>query len=416
MKKNLMTKIMISSILSVGTFTVIPLLASCNETDLINRNDIYSQNSNLGDEKILPPIDLKNLPDDLSKIHVDQIGVDPYLDMTEIYNGRFDKQLNKSNFKTTAEWIKSFKNTSTRIHVKDEAFDKTKVDLSVETVWSKGVIGIKDWKDIQKRFKPYSANYIKPEIKNGLFNTSKSYYTLEDDWACMSAVQTNWILWWLKNNEDKIKQWLKQNPDNGIALNKKDVRNFVTYKNDWQSSIFLEVINNLPKRYVNTDVKLLKWFFVGDERLQSGGFFKNLFKDQKNKIKLETNFHLYQNYNDVKDYITWDMLQGNIGGLSVIYEEAKLAHIITLYGADFDDQKNLVAVWVSDSDTATRFTKDYKQYLDFPPQIQRKYLIEKNGGLYLANKQGDTGAVEKIYAYNSFKDDSSIWDKTNLKK
>ena len=228
---------------------------------------------------------------------------------------------------------------------------------TIYNVWVKGITppSESDFTNLDLGFS-YMMNVAPWKPGQGWYDINK-LRDGSDNLLCSGAVATNMLHWWLEQNKDYIDKYLQQNPDNGKNSNKNlDVRTSSTFHSQTNSDIF-----NILKRMFGagpiwTD-KALLWYINGfnmdfptgpqydsphfDGR---GGFFKDVFK--KPGLTDRSYVGTYDLLNNrLLEWLKKDIALGISHKTPTIYD-----HIITLWGASFDDEGNLVGVYTTDSD------------------------------------------------------------------
>ncbi|WP_066675018.1 IdeS/Mac family cysteine endopeptidase [Clostridium septicum] len=178
-----------------------------------------------------------------------------------------------------------------------------------------------------------------------------------DNLLCSGAVAANMLHWWLEQNKDYIDKYLQQNPDNGKNSNKNlDVRTSSTFHSQTNSDIF-----NILKRMFGagpiwTDRALL--WYINDFNMKfptipqydsphfdyRGGFFRDIFK--KPGLTDRSYVGTYDLLNNrLLEWLKKDVALGISHKTIAVYD-----HIITLWGASFDEDGNIIGIYTTDSD------------------------------------------------------------------
>ncbi|AYE34025.1 IdeS/Mac family cysteine endopeptidase [Clostridium septicum] len=191
----------------------------------------------------------------------------------------------------------------------------------------------------------------------GWYDINKTKNGSGDDFLCSGAVAANMLHWWLDQNKEYVDRYLAQNPENGKNLNKTlDIRTSSTFHDQKNSDIFNLIKNCFRNKSLWANSTLV-WYINGfsmdfpigpqytsphfDARV---GFLRDIFKER--------------GLTDVSYIGSYDLF--NIRLLEWLQEDKALGivhrtlasydHIITLWGASFDENGNIIGIYVTDSD------------------------------------------------------------------
>ena len=226
------------------------------------------------------------------------------------------------------------------------------------------------------------VEYIAPyKAGNGWYDINKTDTQAQDANLCFAAVATNMLHWWIAQNTDNIKEYLTLHPD---APRADEIRKFLTPVTSQEErsiyNIFLRQYANRKEGYwpdLLEDQFINGYYpketggtndpdFDGSDLIQkgpdsNGGFFYNVFRTE-----ILTNRHQYdRGYSslstDLKHYIT----RGDL--ISLTYDTGKSAHVVTVWGVEYNKDGHLTGVYFSDSDD------------DKANGMQRYSVLNKNG-------------------------------------
>ncbi|MDO4772901.1 MAG: IdeS/Mac family cysteine endopeptidase [Bacillota bacterium] len=200
------------------------------------------------------------------------------------------------------------------------------------------------------------------------FVPNKKWYDVNkvrelDKALCSGAVGANMLHWWLEQNDDKVRAFLAKDPSNGIIGSDggyNDLNTFLnSFKNQQKSSIFEMVtlyfgggtgvwadhtmdlfINGYKAPNSNALNSEAKY-----ERDRRGGFFYPVFG--KTRLTDRSNSQRYHVFNErVKQWL------GEGKAIAVSYEinGTGYGHIYNIWGAEFNLNGKLTAIFISDSD------------------------------------------------------------------
>lgn len=235
-----------------------------------------------------------------------------------------------------------------------------------------------------------------------------------DDLLCSGAVASNMLHWWLDQNKNYIDRYLRENADRAFLPGEKnfwkDLKNYRnSFKNQYDSTIFnmfklyYGSYNNLwadtsadffingyrihPQGYINTPN-----FFKRDER---GGFFHEVFKDE-----VLTTRKFSGALDSLSRTILQELQNGNIMGIEHTVISNRVSHIITIWGAEFDEKANLIGLYISDSDDK------YENNVGM-----KKYRIASKGGKPAITTSNEKESGSNLIYIHSLKLGQDKWQK-----
>ncbi|QBJ74449.1 hypothetical protein C6H62_01745 [Clostridium chauvoei] len=253
----------------------------------------------------------------------------------------------------------------------------------------------------------YSINVAPWKPGQGWYDINKVKGGSGDNLFCSGAVATNMLHWWLDQNKEYIDRYLAQNPENGKNLDKSlHIRTSSTFHDQKNSDIF-----NLLKKYfrnnVLSSVKTLLWYINGssiglptspyiDTR---AGFLSGIFKQED-----LTDVCYIGPYDLLNSRLLEWLQEDKVLGISHENVGVNYNHIITLWGASFDEAGNLLGIYVTDSDDEKSKISDnvlygMKYYRTVKDPNGRARMTTYNG------KENNRGAkLSVLYSFNLGKD------------
>ncbi|HEL2595191.1 TPA: IdeS/Mac family cysteine endopeptidase [Streptococcus suis] len=218
---------------------------------------------------------------------------------------------------------------------------------------------------VKEKYGDY-LNYTAPfEAGKGYYDTNKSLNASFIDLnLCFAAVSSNMVHWWLEQNSSYVERYLKEknstvNVGENYAIT--DLRRYIdsfqeqqnsrvfdmfkTYygyrTNGFVSDALVDLFINGYKPKVQGGVNLEDSQLVPDSR---GGFFYDVFKEKKLTNRLFSGS--YERFGeDVRTVLE------SKGLLGLTYRTLGYAtHIVTVWGAEYDNQGKIRAVYITDSD------------------------------------------------------------------
>ncbi|MEG3265045.1 IdeS/Mac family cysteine endopeptidase [Streptococcus suis] len=218
---------------------------------------------------------------------------------------------------------------------------------------------------VKEKYGDY-LNYTAPfEAGKGYYDTNKSLNASFIDLnLCFAAVSSNMVHWWLEQNSSYVERYLKEknstvNVRENYAIT--DLRRYIDSFQDQQNSrvfdmfktyygyrtngfvsdALVDLFINGYKPKVQGGVNLEDSQLVPDSR---GGFFYDVFKEKKLTNRIFSGS--YERFGeDVRTVLE------SKGLLGLTYRTLGYAtHIVTVWGAEYDNQGKIRAVYITDSD------------------------------------------------------------------
>ena len=198
----------------------------------------------------------------------------------------------------------------------------------------------------------------------GWFDNNKTPSGENDRVLCSGAVASNMLHWWMEQNSSYINRFLNNRPDRYVLLGDVSVwKNLNTYLSSFEGPGNSKIFDMFKLYYGRTNGiwadTSVDFFingykmsltgatnsperFVRDER---GGFFNEVFG-----TNILTRRYFSGEYQDFSDSVKTELQRGNIMGLSYRTGSKTSNHIITVWGADFDNTGKIIGIYVTDSD------------------------------------------------------------------
>lgn len=285
------------------------------------------------------------------------------------------------------------------------------------TIWAEGV-NI-DNSDFHLFRDGDTAEYFitKHGAGSGWYDINKNF-DMKDGVLCAGAVATNMFHWWLDINKDYVDRYLAEDINNAsITISDKtvDLRELKeVYENEGyrDKSKFFDFIKQTFSGAVWVD-KILDLYINGysysrryaknikgvDKANSSVNFFNKVFSDN-----LLTN--VYDNITDIEEFsniVKSELESGKVLGLGYI-GGIVVGHAVTLWGADFDENDRLVAVYISDSDDGSL------KYDNSCIGLKRFKVSQVGDSVKISGyKEADVGS--KIFMVYSLMSGKEYWEK-----
>ena len=264
----------------------------------------------------------------------------------------------------------------------DNVVQYTNEDGEIRTIiWVKGINGpvMGEGRDFHKEITQGGKNtyvmYTVPYSSgDGWYDVNKTRSggnTDIDKNLCFAAVSSNMLHWWFDQNIENVDRYIEKNGDI-IRANRKLSDLKTSFESPENSKIFelYKVLYGYNERGFYSD--LLMDLFIngytpnlkGGTNIESddlipnnnGGFFYDVFKGEK-----LTDRTYGGNYESLSNLLKEILGNGGIVGLShKVFSKSN--HIVTLWGAEYDLNGKLKAVYISDSDDQYERNVGMKRY------------------------------------------------------
>ena len=235
---------------------------------------------------------------------------------------------------------------------------------NITSLWVKGLNppSISDFK--KEKYGDYEILTTQYVPNRGWFDNNKTPSGENDRVLCSVAVASNMLHWWMEQNSSYINRFLNNRPDRYVLLGDVSVwKNLNTYLSSFEGPGNSKIFDMFKLYYGRTNGiwadTSVDFFingykmsltgatnsperFVRDER---GGFFNEVFG-----TNILTRRYFSGEYQDFSDSVKTELQRGNIMGLSYRTGSKTSNHIITVWGADFDNTGKIIGIYVTDSD------------------------------------------------------------------
>ncbi len=256
------------------------------------------------------------------------------------------------------------------ITLKQKAED---TDWRDKTVWVYGIHNppVNEW-GYSSTF-PYEEKGLKWDISYGWYDCNKRFPNgglgNNDSNLCWAAASSNLLYWWLEQNKEYIDRFGKY-----------------TGPKEYKNSLDCEIFEFYKKNFHNTGNEVaaaLSWFLTGRYGMvekDGAGFFREVFGSVH--VARITRFSERSFPEELKKAFT----EKEAIECTIRYPNNQLIHAITLWGADFDSNGDVKAIYITennDRDIAeqTEFV-DYKGRKITQAGIVQKRVQKKSDGFY----------------------------------
>lgn len=261
---------------------------------------------------------------------------------------------------------------------------------------------------------PYEEGQGYFDVNKAPFGTNKEI----DRNLCFAAVASNTLHWYLRENKKEIQDYIKNNGDviRTVGANTYSLKEMLNQEVEQQGSLiyqyFKEMYGNNATGYYT--VPLMDLFLNGytpkedrktnieDKDLQPdrrGGFLYGILGG-----KLQTGLRSVKDVKDMGESLQYYLSNGFV--LCLSYKTFSYNHVVTLWGAEYDANGRLCAVYVTDSD-------DQDETGDEVDVAMKRYRVKEEGQKsYLSNaiSESSKGALVNSIQYLRFGGEADLED------
>lgn len=326
-----------------------------------------------------------------------------------------EKELEKR--KKLLEKIENGKNSNVVEYETEEGEKRT-------VLFVKGVIppGLGENGDFRKTEEHGYIDYKAPfKTEQGYFDVNKAPFGTDktiDRNLCFAAAASNTLHWYLQENREVIEKYIEDNGDvkktiGGTIYSLKEMLNQeVEQQDSLIYQYFKEMYGNNETGYYT--VPLMDLFLNGytpkedrkinieDKNLQPdgrGGFLYGILGG-----KLQTGLRSVKDVKDMGESLQYYLSNGFV--LCLSYKTFSYNHVVTLWGAEYDANGRLCAVYVTDSD-------DQDETGDEVDVAMKRYRVKEEGQRsYLSNaiSESSKGALVNSIQYLRFGGEADVED------
>lgn len=297
--------------------------------------------------------------------------------------------------------------------------------------WTDGITPPKmDPKDPSSDFKKVEDNtgnktfidYIAPYVPGkGWYDVNKTLDQTQDANLCFSAAASNMLHWWFDRNSGYIDQYLAMHPDAPKAADIRELK--VPPAGQQDSKIYARFAQQFANRQKGFWPDLLQDQFINgytpkenggltdpDHEGQSliekgpdkrGGFFYKVFGPN---ILTRRRYYDYISYGDLSRDLKTFITQGDM--VTLTYDMGASAHVVTLWGAEYDSKGNLCGVYYTDSDDDK--TMDIGMH--------RYRVINRTGVPYVTTDVRDDGLGSRVTCLTTLSTGKDTWEKFTVQQ
>ncbi|MCU6748476.1 MULTISPECIES: IdeS/Mac family cysteine endopeptidase [Lachnospiraceae] len=260
------------------------------------------------------------------------------------------------------------------------------------------------------------VEYIAPYTAgNGWYDVNKTPDQTQDANLCFSAAAANTLHWWLDQNTTYIDRYLAAYPEAPKAEEIRELKGQTPGQHD--SKIYARFVEQFANRTTGNWPDILQDQFIngyppkenggtndpeydGKKLMETGpdkrgGFFYPVFGPD---ILTQRRFYDFTgNYQSISADMKQFFEQGQI--VTLTYKLWESAHVVTVWGAEYDSAGNLSGVYFSDSD-------DMDEY-----GMHRYRVVNKKGQAYVTTDMSDDGGGSPITCLTTLSTGTRYWEK-----
>ncbi|MET3557374.1 hypothetical protein ABID29_000483 [Streptococcus rupicaprae] len=296
------------------------------------------------------------------------------------------------------------------------------VEKVAKTQWVQGV-NVEDHEFVKVTETDAEYFVTKHSAGQGWYDINKNGH--DDGDLCAGAVATNMLHWWVDRNKDYIDRYLHENKDNGTYTVRdtnfdfRKAREVYTGEKGYsdQSRFFDIVKQAFPHSAVWTN-KILDLYINGYGYNQSSSMQNPPVEKEKLTSKINffrnvfggtplTHYESIHSHSQFSESIKTALEQGKAIGVAYYHNPDAAGHIVTAWGADFDESGKVIAIYVSDSDDGDEpVLGDQKSQVGL-----RRYRVEEHGGKLRLTSRKQEGFGSYIGFINTLSQGTEDWKK-----
>lgn len=262
------------------------------------------------------------------------------------------------------------------------------------------------------------VDYVAPyKPGNGWYDVNKTPTQELDKNLCFSAAASNMLHWWMDQNAGYIDRYLQLYPN---APKAEEIRMFKDSPVDQQNSkIYARFVEQFAGRQEGYWADLLQDQFIngyppkanggvndpdwdGSALLQNGpdargGFFFQVFGADILTQRRTYDYASGSSYQTLSQDVKSFFQQGD--AVTLTYDMGASAHVVTLWGAEYDPAGNLSAVYYTDSDDA------------YDKGMHRYRVVNRGGIPYVTTDIRDDGSGSRVTYVTTLSTGRDRWEK-----
>jgi len=196
------------------------------------------------------------------------------------------------------------------------------------------------------------------------FNTRKITHTYAlfggyhgpypDGNQCWAKTDANMLHWWFEQNKDNIEKYIEKKGITGDDVNmyKPYYKRDLTDEHEDQKSSIANLFREKCKNSGGSPARGLRWYLFGlddFELLRNKGYSPALFKDVFNQSNTPIEWVTIRTKKEFENTLKTALNSKKAVGLNRYGAQDNTQHAITLWGAAFDEDDNIIAIYVVDN-------------------------------------------------------------------
>ena len=267
------------------------------------------------------------------------------------------------------------------------------------------------------------------------FNTRKITHTYAlfggyhgpypDGNQCWAKTDANMLHWWFEQNKDNIEKYIEKKGITGDDVNmyKPYYKRDLTDEHEDQKSSIANLFREKCKNSGGSPAKGLQWYLFGlddFELLRNKGYSPALFKDVFNQSNTPIEWVTIRTKKEFEDTLKAALNAKKAVGLNR-YGTDGTQHAITLWGAAFDEDDNIIAIYVVDNNDVPNRVFTYGiQYQDgvdiyAEPDYEHNDRLRYNPYFfnYSSNSLSKKHCIGEIITLDKGEDQWAEWKRNN---
>ena len=268
------------------------------------------------------------------------------------------------------------------------------------------------------------------------FNTRKITHTYAlfggyhgpypDGNQCWAKTDANMLHWWFEQNKDNIEKYIEKKGITGDDVNmyKPYYKRELTNEHEDQKSSIANLFREKCKDSGGSPARGLRWYLFGlddFELLRNKGYSPALFKDVFNQSNTPIEWVTIRTKKEFEDTLKAALNSKKAVGLNRYGAQDNTQHAITLWGAAFDEDDNIIAIYVVDNnDVPNRvFTYgiQYQNGVDIyaEPEPDQNNPLRDNPYFfnYSSNSLSKNHCIGEIITLDKGEDQWAEWKRNN---
>ena len=196
------------------------------------------------------------------------------------------------------------------------------------------------------------------------FNTRKITHTYAlfggyhgpypDGNQCWAKTDANMLHWWFEQNKDNIEKYIEKKGITGDDVNmyKPYYKRDLTDEHEDQKSSIANLFREKCKNSGGSPARGLRWYLFGlddFELLRNKGYSPALFKDVFNQSNTPIEWVTIRTKKEFENTLKTALNSKKAVGLNRYGAQDNTQHAITLWGVAFDEDGNIIAIYVGDN-------------------------------------------------------------------